>query len=71
MSKTTLTVGKSDDTRAVTSVEGKSSVEADNSENMATARLHGSELAQLSSEPTLTEGMSCQFSIQVYLNVLF
>uniref|UniRef100_A0A2D4I342 non-specific serine/threonine protein kinase n=1 Tax=Micrurus lemniscatus lemniscatus TaxID=129467 RepID=A0A2D4I342_MICLE len=54
MSKTTLIAGKSDDTRAVTSVEGKSSVEADNSENMATARLPGSELSQLS-EPTLME----------------
>ncbi|XP_058048535.1 serine/threonine-protein kinase Nek1 isoform X8 [Ahaetulla prasina] len=55
VSKTTLIVGKSDDARAVTSVEGKSSFEADNSENIATARLHGSELAWLSSEPTLTE----------------
>lgn len=53
MSKTTLTVGKSNVTRAVTSVEGKSSIEADNNENMAKARLHGSELAHLLPEPTL------------------
>ncbi|XP_026555495.1 serine/threonine-protein kinase Nek1 isoform X3 [Pseudonaja textilis] len=53
-SKTTLAAGKSDDTRAETSVEEKSSVGADNSENMATARLPGSELSQLS-EPTLME----------------
>ncbi|XP_013909646.1 PREDICTED: serine/threonine-protein kinase Nek1 isoform X2 [Thamnophis sirtalis] len=55
VSKTTLTAGKSDDTRAVTSVEGKSSIEADNSENLAIASLHGSDLGQLSSEPILTE----------------
>ncbi|ETE63735.1 Serine/threonine-protein kinase Nek1, partial [Ophiophagus hannah] len=54
VSKTILTAGKSDDTRALTSVEGKSSVEADNSENMTTARLPGSALSQLP-EPTLME----------------
>ncbi|XP_070613522.1 serine/threonine-protein kinase Nek1 isoform X13 [Erythrolamprus reginae] len=55
VSKTTLTIEKIVDTRAVTSVEGKSSVEADNSENMATAKLHRFELAELSSEPILVE----------------
>ncbi|KAL7981866.1 hypothetical protein Chor_000923 [Crotalus horridus] len=55
VSKATLTVGKSDDTRAVISVEGKSSIEADNNENMAKARLQESVLAHLSPEPTLME----------------
>ncbi|XP_039182409.1 serine/threonine-protein kinase Nek1 isoform X3 [Crotalus tigris] len=55
VSKATLTVGKSDDTRAVISVEGKSSIEADNNENMAKARLQESVLAHLLPEPTLME----------------
>ncbi|XP_025023461.1 serine/threonine-protein kinase Nek1 isoform X4 [Python bivittatus] len=69
--KKILTVGKSDDTRAVTSVEGKSSVEADNNEKMATARLHGSELPQLSPKPTLMEesdGLEAELLVETKRN---